>query len=347
MSNALVTVFMTVFNGENYIKSSLESILNQTYKNIEILIFDDGSKDNTNNIIKSYKDSRIKLITNPRNMGIPYNRIKGLELAKGKYLAIMDADDISLPYRIQEQVNYMENNPNILAAGSFAKIFGKKFNNPVIKPNINPEEISVALMFYNPLVNSTAIFRLDKVKKFGINYNPNYFVAQDYDFWAQLSKKGKISNIPKVLLKYRFGHNNITKISNLTKLEKRKNIIHSIQNSLLEYYGFELTGHEKQVFNNIFDENNPIMNEDTIKFGQLLINKMILINSKKNIFDSDVFKRVLNYSIEESFKKSKIDLWKKIKYWRFISNRSIFYIFIKSSYYSLRDLCKSLILKSS
>src|SRR5690606_28917246 len=113
MREPLVTVFMPVYNSEQYIREALESILNQTYQNLDILLVDDGSTDRSVEIIKSYQDTRIRLIQNEKNMGIPYTRNVGLKEAKGKYIAIMDSDDIAVSNRIERQIQYLETNPHI------------------------------------------------------------------------------------------------------------------------------------------------------------------------------------------------------------------------------------------
>src|SRR5690554_3918162 len=134
MNNPLVTVFIPVYNCENFIDECLKSILNQTYKNIEVLLVDDGSTDNSVEKIKKYSDPRIRLIQNERNMGIPYTRNVGLKEAKGKYIAIMDSDDISMPIRIEKQVAYLEQHPEIDAVSSFYIKFDEKSNKKVTTP---------------------------------------------------------------------------------------------------------------------------------------------------------------------------------------------------------------------
>lgn len=117
--NPKITVFMPMFNAEKFIGEAVDSILNQTFKDFELLIIDDGSNDQSREIVEKYQDSRIRLYVNERNRGLPYTRNRGLELARGKYLAVMDADDISDPYRLAKQWNYMENHPEtvVLASG--------------------------------------------------------------------------------------------------------------------------------------------------------------------------------------------------------------------------------------
>lgn len=340
LSNPLVTVFITAYNSEKYISESLESVINQTYKNLEILIIDDGSSDDTNKIIRTYKDKRIRLITNDENMGIPFNRIKSVEIARGEFLAILDADDVSMLNRIENQVKFMNENKEVLVAGSFYKIFGNKIINRKYRLNLDSDEMKISLIFRNPLLNSSSIIRLNKIKELGINYNHKYFVAQDYGLWADISKVGEIVNIPQVLVNYRFGHNNITKLSSQKKSLQRKKVIDCIHNDLLDHYGFDLNIREKEIFNNFFNENEPEIDGYIANKAVLLFNKMIKINKQKQIFNESLFIFFLNKSIEESIKWSTVNFITRVKIWHKVSDNNIIYIFIKSAFFSLRQFAK-------
>ncbi len=127
--NPKVTVLMPVYNAEKYLKTAIESILKQTFSDFELLIINDGSTDGSEEIIRSFNDKRIRLFNNEQNLGIIKTLNKGLNLAKGEYIIRMDADDISLPDRLELQVKYMEENPGIGISGTQARIFGdtKKF----------------------------------------------------------------------------------------------------------------------------------------------------------------------------------------------------------------------------
>ena len=123
MNPPLVSVIMSVYNGEKYLVQAIDSILNQTYQNFEFIIIDDCSTDNSSHILQEYaqKDSRIKIIKKEKNIGIKgfiKNLNLGISIAKGKYIARMDADDISLPERFQKQVDFLENNPEITLVGA-------------------------------------------------------------------------------------------------------------------------------------------------------------------------------------------------------------------------------------
>lgn len=339
MNFPLVTVFMPVYNCEKYIRQSIESILNQTYKNIDLLIIDDGSTDNSIEIIKSYNDSRIRLLCNDKNEGIPYTRRRGIENARGEYFALMDADDISHPQRIYSQVMFLNENIDTDVVCSYYKTFGRKINR-IFKSYNRPEENKIGLLFHNPIGNPTAMIRLNSLNKNNIKYNKDYFVAQDYDLWAQISKCGCISTIPKVLLKYRVGHENITKKTQTKKRLERKKVIDKIHNELLDYYNFNLNDFEKNIFNNLFDDNDMnLLEEKEITNMRLLIKKLNKINLEKKIFEHLCFSKIMNDRILKRINSCKINIKSKIVIYisliddNFISRlKNIFLIVIRYIY---------------
>ncbi|MTM11965.1 glycosyltransferase, partial [Turicibacter sanguinis] len=274
MNKPLVTVFIPVYNAEKYIQECLDSIVNQSYKNLDILIIDDGSTDSTANIIEKCKDTRIRLIRNNENKGIPYTRNKGLKELRGKYLAIMDADDIAIKTRIEEQVKFLEKNPDVLVVGSFFELYRRYFPKK-IKEYKNSEQIKIGLLFQSQIANPTAMIRTTVFDEYGIKYNEKCFVAQDYELWTQISKIGRMEIIPLVLHKYRWGHENITQKSIKEKREARNRVLASIRNGLLDYYGFDLNSKEKTLFNDIFgDYSGKNILQFTLKDYEGLFNKL-------------------------------------------------------------------------
>src|ERR1017187_7276972 len=121
-----ITVLMPVYNAAPFLREAIDSILNQTFKNFELLIINDGSTDNCEEIILTYKDPRIRYIKNETNIKLISTLNKGIKLSKGKYIVRMDADDISFPDRIEKQVNYMETNPAIALCGTWFSSFGDR-----------------------------------------------------------------------------------------------------------------------------------------------------------------------------------------------------------------------------
>jgi len=206
---------MPVYNGEKYLKEAVESILNQTFKNFELLIFDDSSIDRSIEIIKSYSDERIKLIRNKENLGIVSNLNKGIILAKGKYIARMDADDISLNTRLEEQYQFMESYENIAVCGTWVKFIGvekKWLEDNILKNPSNPEEIRCCFLFNCVLKHPSVMIREKVLYQEGYQYNEKVNRAEDYDMWVRISKKYALSNVEKVLLKYREHENNISRV---------------------------------------------------------------------------------------------------------------------------------------
>lgn len=204
-----ISVLLPVYNGEKYLKSSIKSILNQTFKDFEFLIIDDGSTDNSVELIKSFNDSRIIFVKNNKNIGLTKTLNKGLDLAKGEYIIRMDADDISLPERLSKQVNFMDKNLDCGVCGSWIKIFGDTKEH-IIKYETDPDVIRTQLLFLNPLAHPSTILRKKIFDEFSLRYDKFYEKAEDYELWTRVVNFSKICNIPEVLLNYRINHGQIT-----------------------------------------------------------------------------------------------------------------------------------------
>jgi len=209
MSNPKITVLMPVYNGEKYLKESIESILNQTFSDFEFLIVDDGSTDKSVQIIEEYqkKDLRIRLLDNQKEKGIVGALNTGLEQTRGKYIARMDCDDISLPERLSKQFEFMEKNREVGVCGSWIRLFGK--TEGMVKNPSGHNTIKCHLLFYNAVAHPTAMMRAEFFKKFSLKYK-NFSHAEDFELWARCSFLFKLYNIPEVLLNYRISEDNIT-----------------------------------------------------------------------------------------------------------------------------------------
>lgn len=198
-----VTVLMPVYNGETYLQEAIDSILGQTYRDFEFLIIDDASTDKTPEIIRSYDDPRIRTHRNPENYGLARSLNTGLHLSKGKYVARMDADDISLPRRLEKQVAFMEARPETGVCGAWLKMTEDR-RNTVLSPPVDHESIRAGLLFENTVFHPTAIIRKETVLALGEVYDERYRQAQDLEYWVRLAGRGvRFANIGEVLLKYR------------------------------------------------------------------------------------------------------------------------------------------------
>ncbi len=204
-----VTVLMTLYNDEKYLKEAIESILNQTYKNFEFLIIlEAGSTDNSLNIIKSYKDRRIRLVINEEKLGFAESLNKGIRLARGKYIARMDADDISLPKRLEYQVKFMDKHENIVMCGTNMKMINDKNEVKFKKKHFkSKEEIRLDIFFSTVFAHPTVMFRRKKIIENNLFYSTD-FKAEDYELWSRIVRKFDTCNIQKYLVLYRVHSNN-------------------------------------------------------------------------------------------------------------------------------------------
>lgn len=198
-ATVIVSVMMPVYNGQKYLSEAIESILNQTFTDFEFIIINDGSTDRTEEIILSYADHRIIYVKNEENLQIVKTLNKGILLAKGKYIARMDADDISLPTRLEKQITFMRENPHIDILGTWFETFGRK--KYIQKLPTEHEQIKSDILFYTPLAHPAIFAKSEVLKQY--KYPENYPKAEDYALWTQLISRFQFSNIPEVLLLYR------------------------------------------------------------------------------------------------------------------------------------------------
>lgn len=345
MYSPLVTVFMAVYNEEKHISEALESILNQSYRNLEILIVNDASTDRSLEIIKSYDDKRIRIINNEVNKGIPFTRNVGINEAKGKYIAVMDSDDISCKNRIEKQVEFMEKNPDISVIGTNYTIFGDTITRKVTNRYVTPEELKIKLLFSSPIANPSAMIRKSTLEKYNIKYNLNYFVAQDYDLWLQISKVSKLCILPDHLIKYRISSTNISSTSRRKKALKRKKIINTIHEDALTYHGFSLTKEEMQTYNDFFSDSPVSEYEDQFLNNiVLLIDKLNNQNINKKIFEGKMFKSILLESSLFAVSNLSCDLNSKLRVYSELCNalkrkkqyKDIIYIILKHCFSCLK-----------
>jgi len=196
---------MPVYNGDNYLNEAIESILNQTFSDFELLIIDDCSTDQSINQVKSYNDPRIKLFVNNKNMGQSKTLNEGLNLSKGRYIARMDQDDISMPERLERQSKFMKDNPNVDVVGTWLQLMGKY--DEILELETKSEDIKMNLLTNENLAHPSVMIRKRVLEKYNFIYDTSYNVAQDYDLWVRMFDFCSFANIPEALIKYRMHDN--------------------------------------------------------------------------------------------------------------------------------------------
>lgn len=200
-----VTFLLPAYNAESYISETLDSLLNQDYKDYDILVIDDGSTDNTYEVISHFNSNKIKLIRNESNLGLIKTLNKGLSLIQSKYIARIDSDDLCMTNRLDRQVSYMDSNSNCGVCGSSIQYFPSAFT---LKLPVNDSRIKFDLIFRNAIAHPSVMLRNSVLQNFKYSeYFPN---AEDYELWTRMAPQTRFFNLPEVLVKYRIHNNQIS-----------------------------------------------------------------------------------------------------------------------------------------
>lgn len=212
MNTPAVTVLMPVYNGAQYLREAMESILAQTFTDFEFLIVDDDSTDETPRVLEEYtrKDARVRVVRNKKNLGIAGSLNRGLELAAAPLIARMDADDICLPRRLELQVAFMENNPDVWVCGGQLEVFGDG-QWEMLYP-LAHDAILAEMLFSSPVAHPATILRLENFLAHDLRYDERYHIVSDYLLWvaAAFTGKARFANLPETVLRYRLHGVNIT-----------------------------------------------------------------------------------------------------------------------------------------
>ncbi len=234
MSAPLVSVVMTVYNCEKYIEESLRSIFNQTFKDFEIIIYDDASTDKTLNIVLGYVhhdhdcmiafNNHINLILGKENVGCGEGRNRAIKEARGKYIAIQDADDISFQNRIEKEVNFLEKNDDIFCVGAWADRTGENgdFIEIMNYPLFTHEEIyeDIIIKQHNNIIDPSCMYGKEAFDELG-GYDNKWKLVPDFNLWARATKKGlKFANLQEVLVYYRQHPNSVTNKSEMAVVKE-------------------------------------------------------------------------------------------------------------------------------
>jgi len=203
-----VSVLMPVYNGERFLHEAINSILGQTFADYEFLIINDGSVDKSIDIIKSYSDKRIHLVNNESNLGLVASLNKGFGLARGEFIARMDADDVSRPERLAQQVCFMDDNPLVGVCGSWVQYLSKA-DRSVWKLPKESEEIRCWQFHTVGVAHPSVMLRRRFFCEHALRYDPQYRHIEDYELWGRAIRYMKFANIQKVLLDYRISSGQI------------------------------------------------------------------------------------------------------------------------------------------
>lgn len=276
--NPPITCLMSVYNGETYLREAIDSILDQTYSNFEFLIINDGSTDNSVSILESYDDPRIRLIHNGENIGLTKSLNKGINLAKGDYIARMDADDVSIKERFEYQLKKISGFDCVCSQA--------------IDINIsldNSKKIASYLFFENPIIHSSVF-----IKKNVLNvnkYDSTVRFAQDYDLWTRLIKKHKFSLVQKSVIKNNLNENRL----GISSFHKQKKYADLVRYKYYESFGLILNDSEKDIISRM----TSISPGYSYKYFHEVIE---LFNKLKKVYDDSIDENLLKLLIDRYIK---------------------------------------------
>jgi glycosyltransferase involved in cell wall biosynthesis len=306
------TIIMPVYNGARYIRQAIDSLLVQTYKEFEILIINDGSTDNSVEIINSYKDSRIKLLHNPKNMGLVATRNLGVQEAKTELVGFLDCDDIATPDRLQRQVEFLDAHPDVVLVGGGAVHIDSDSNKTgtVWKEVIPSKEIPIELLFRNCFIQSTVLMRKEKLPE--VPYKAGFAPAEDYELWVRLARIGRVVNLPGIFARYRVHSTNTSLVKSIDQERARRQIICD----QFKEFGIFPTNEEYLIHktNFISLSHDPL---DFLRKREDWLERLLDANKDKNIFDQVAFAKVVGNRLFDSCRtntRAGWDAWKI--FWR-------------------------------
>ncbi len=281
---------MPVYNAEKFLAEAIESVLNQTFHDFELLIINDGSTDGSREIIQSYKDERVRLVDNETNLRLIATLNKGIELANGRYIARMDADDVCLPHRLEKQVALMDAHPEVGLCGSYLATIGLESDYEVGFAT-GHDEIKFRLFFDTHFPHPAAIIRKSVLTQHHLHFEIEYIHAEDFEMWNRMAEVCKLAVIPEVLVMKRSHGEQISSLHS----ETQDKISRKIREELIEKLGVRVGNAEMNVYEDFLKGKLP---KEKGSVGLLLdlFEKLVIANNAGKRYKPDLFN---NYFAEK------------------------------------------------
>jgi glycosyltransferase involved in cell wall biosynthesis len=294
MGRPIVSVVITVYNGEKYIFDALTSVQNQTYTDWEIIVVDDHCTDNTASEVERFikiEPTRVKWLPNRYEKGIPGGINTGIDVSKGKYIAIMHADDICEPTRLQDQVTYCSLHPDIAVISGDIKYFGD--GQEVITYPVSDSQIKAMLLFENPIAHPAVMFNTDVITKEDLRYNIEARYIEDLELWVRLALKNyKFGSVGKVVLNYRKHIEQKSAVDSFTIKAKDMSMIFS---KIFQSMEVDFTQYEMDLFLKMFFELDIETKNDLVLLTNLL-RRLKDANKVSGLFDNSEFSKQMSYT---------------------------------------------------
>jgi glycosyltransferase involved in cell wall biosynthesis len=299
----MISVVMSVYNSEMFLREAIDSVLEQTFKDFEFIIINDGSIDCSLEIIKSYNDKRIVLIENEGNKGLIHSLNKGLEIAKGQYVARMDADDICLPERFRKQVEFLELNPNVGVLGCDYISINEKRERNILAIDSCPK-IKTFLLFTATMCHPTLMLRKQVLIDNKLSYSEAAKHVEDYDLWCRLALSTDFFNLNEILFKYRDHANQVSHQNRALQIQN-SNVI---QENYLKNLGFLYSGSDLKT-HFLISSNVRIRNRQSLREIEKWLLNLIEQNANKIIISRKEFNIAISKMWLDCCGNTNLGLW--------------------------------------
>lgn len=262
---------MPAYNAAKYLREAIDSILAQTFTDFEFIIINDGSTDDTRRIIMSYDDPRIIYLENEQNSGICVTLNRGLDIARGRYIARMDADDISLPERFAIQLEFLKKHPKIGIVGTDLEVFGEGIISYIFNQVYDSNGCAAGLLFNSCFAHPTVMWRKEISKEHNLKYEDDYRGLEDYRLWWRFASVTRLANIPKPLLRYR--KHKAQETQNVSERQLKK----SVEFITERYYAFgaEFNGEDINILSNYSLGRFDLFGSEELKKFSVILKKVL------------------------------------------------------------------------
>jgi glycosyltransferase involved in cell wall biosynthesis len=285
-----ISILMPAYNGSKYIAEAIDSILAQTFSDWELIICDDGSTDNTEPIIRSYIDPRIRFFKNPQNLGPNPTRLFLISKATSPYIAFLDCDDIAMPSKFQRQIDFLNAHNDCAGCGTWGTMIDES-GHPIktMKLAADYPDIRCNLLFSNQFIQSSLLIRKEIFDR--ETYNPAIPLAEDYDLWCRIFRAGhKMHNIPQSLIQYRWHGTNISE----TKRENLNDCVTTIFERELSHLALNPSREDLAIHLALQGKNNQSQSDDDFfKKARRWLRQLDRANWSHPIYDPALFRATL------------------------------------------------------
>lgn len=236
-----VSVVIPAHNAARWLPAAIDSVLAQTFADFELLVIDDASADGTADVARAVGDPRVSVIALPQNVGAAEARNTGIEVARGEFLAFLDADDLALPHRLDRQVGFLRRHPEIGLCGSWLRTFDAREETWTAYPR--HEQIKTELLFRSGLLQSTIMCRSREMRRLGLHYDPAVALSEDFELWTRCVEVMRLANLPEVLVRYRIHGDN----GSIRGNDRRMSFNRVIRRRQLDRLGLKPTAAEEEL----------------------------------------------------------------------------------------------------